>query len=108
VPANLEAIRQAFCERTYLFTTTGFPKMLKRGLTAEDLEEAICRDSPEIIEDYPGDERGAACLVLGWADMVRPLHVEIGYGPMPEAAIEVITVYEPDPRQWYNYKVRRQ
>lgn len=107
MPANLDAIRQAFCEGTYLFTTTGFAKMLKRGLKAEDLEDAICRDSPEIIEDYPGDERGPACLVLGWADLARPLHVEVGYGLMPEASIEVITVYEPDPREWYNHKVRR-
>jgi len=107
VAANLDAIRKAFCEGTYLFTTTGFPKMLKRGLKAEDLEEAVCRDSPEIIEDYPEDERGPACLVLGWADLARPLHVGVGYGLVPETAIEVITAYEPDPRQWYNYKIRR-
>lgn len=81
--------------------------MLKRGLKAEDLEEAICRDSPDIIEDYPGDDRGPACLVLGWADLARPLPVEVGYGLMPEASIEVITVDEPDPREWYNHKVRR-
>jgi hypothetical protein len=107
VAANLEAIRKAFCDGEYLFTTTGFPKMLKLGLMAQDLEEAICRDSPEIIEDYPGDERGPACLVLGWADLARPLHIEVGYGLVPEAVIEVVTVYEPDARRWYNHRRRR-
>lgn len=105
--ANLDVIRKAFCEKTYLFTTTAFPKMLKRGLKAQDLEEAICRDSPEVIEDYPGDERGPACLILGWADLARPLHVEVGYGTIPDAVIEVITVYEPDSREWYKHRVRR-
>ena len=99
-------IRRAFCDGSYLFTTTGFPKMLKRGLKAEDLEEAVCHDAPEIIEDYPEDERGPACLVLGWADLTRPLHIEVGYGLAPEADIVVVTVYEPDPGEWYNHRVR--
>jgi hypothetical protein len=97
VAASLEAIRDAFCKRTDLYTTTGFPKMLKLGLKAEDVEEAICRDTPEIIEDYPNDERGPACLVLGWADLARPLHVVVGYGATSDVVIEVVTVYEPDP-----------
>lgn len=105
--ANLAAIREAFCNRTYLFTTTGFPKMLKLGLTVADLEEAICRDSPEVLEDYPEDERGAACLVLGWADLARPLHIVVGYGPTLDVATEVVTVYEPDAREWYGSRVRR-
>ena len=81
--------------------------MLKLGVKAKDLEEAVCRDSPEIIEDYPDDERGPACLVLGWADLARPLHVVIGYGFMADVAIEVVTVYEPNGSQWYNHRVRR-
>lgn len=105
--ANLDTIREAFCRGTYLFTTTGLPKMLKLGVKARDLEESICRDSPEIIEDYPVDERGPACLVLGWADLARPLHVVIGYGLMPDIEVEVVTVYEPDSRQWHNHRVRR-
>jgi len=108
VAADLATIREAFCRRTYLFTTTGFPKMLKLGLTTEALEEALCRDSPEIIEDYSEDERGPACLILGWADLARPLHVVVGYGPTPDVVTEVVTVYEPDARQWYGYRVRRE
>lgn len=104
---NLALIREAFCQGTYLFTTTGLPKMLKLDIKAQDLEEAICRDAPEIIEDYPEDPRGPACLVLGWVNLARPLHIVVGYGLIPEIAIEVVTVYEPDSRQWYNPRVRR-
>lgn len=81
--------------------------MWKLGITAGDIEEAICRDTPEIIEDYPEDPRGPACLVLGWANLARPLHVVVGYGLIPDIATEVVTVYEPDARQWHNLRVRR-
>jgi hypothetical protein len=81
--------------------------MHKLGITTEDVEEAICRDAPEIIEDYPDDARGPACLILGWADLVRPLHIVVGYGSEADVAMEVVTVYEPDHGQWYNYRVRR-
>ena len=80
--------------------------MLKQGISRVDLRAAICDDSPEVIEDYPDDWRGPACLVLGWADMVRPVHVVVGYGHSPEVAVEVVTVYEPDARQWRNHRVR--
>jgi hypothetical protein len=105
--ANLDTIRAAFCDGTYLFTTTGAAKMLKRGISVHDVEEALCRDFPEIIEDYPDDLRGPACLILGWADLARPLHVEVGYGLAPAVVTEVITVYEPDTSKWYNSRVRR-
>lgn len=106
VGANLDWIRAAFCDRTYLFTTTGHPKMAKRGLAPIDLEDAICRDSPEVIEDYPDDPSGLACLVLGWVDLARPLHIVVGYGTSQDVAIEVITVYEPEAPDWYNPRVR--
>jgi hypothetical protein len=105
--ANLDAIRRAFCDKTYIFSITAYPKMQKLGLKTEDLEEAICRDEPEVIEDYPDDPRGPACLVLGMADLARPLHVVVGYGPTTDIAIEVVTVYEPDPTRWYDHRRRR-
>ena len=104
--ANLDWIRAAFCDRSYFFTTTGLAKVLKRGLHPDDLERAICEDAPEIIEDRPDDSRGAACLVLGWPDLVRPLHVVVGYGDSDDVAIEVITAYEPEAPEWYNPRVR--
>ena len=108
MPVNLSTIRGAFCESAYLFTTSGFSKMVKRGITVEQVEEAICRDAPEIIEDYPEDPKGPACLILGWADLALPLHILVGYGFIAGVEVEVITVYEPDRREWHNHRVRRQ
>lgn len=95
--------------------------MYKRGLLQKDLEEAICRDSPEILEDYPDDARGPACLVLGWIGVARPLHVVVGYGSTLDSGAEdpglpeddgwremvVVTIYEPDEFHRYNPRVRR-
>lgn len=105
--ADLDSIYRAFLDHTYDFVPSGYAKMRKRGLTVEQLDAAICDDAPEVIEDYPEDQRGPSCLILGWADMARPLHVLIGYGDEPGSYIDVITVYEPDEKQWYNHRRRR-
>lgn len=81
--------------------------MEKRGITLEDLDAAICGDAPEIIENYPADERGAACLVLGMIDLARPLHALVGYGEDPDGYIDILNVYEPDADKWYDYRKRR-
>jgi hypothetical protein len=111
---DLDIIREAFCRGTYLFKATAVAKILwKRGLKAEHLKTAVCDDSPEIIEHYPEDPRGPACLVLGWASInpplhvAQPLHILVGYGCIAGAEIEVITAYEPDRRHWQTPKVRR-
>lgn len=50
-----------------------------------------------LVEDYPEDARGHSCLVLGWGEEDRPIHVvcapKLGY-------LAVITAYLPSPRQW--------
>jgi hypothetical protein len=106
VSPKLDWIRAAFCNRTYLVTTTGLPKMLKKDISQKDLETAICDDAPEVIEDYPDDWRGPACLVLGWLEPTRPLHVVVGYGDSEDVAIDVITAYHPEAPDWYNPRVR--
>ena len=107
VAADISAIRRAFCEGTYDFTDHGASSLLKRGINERDVVAAICHDAPEVIEDYPADGRGPACLVLGWVDLARPLHVEVGYGRKSSDWVDVITVYEPDADRWYNHRRRR-
>jgi hypothetical protein len=107
VAADLEAIRQAFRDGMWDFNVHGTASALKRGIKEAQITAAIRDDAPEVIEDYPADERGPACLILGWVDLARPLHIEVGYGNDPATWMDVITVYEPDERQWYNHRQRR-
>jgi hypothetical protein len=59
----------------------------------------------EIIEDYPEDARGHSCLMLGYGDSGRPIHVV--YAPKPDY-LAVITAYLPAKSQWLaDWRTRR-
>ncbi len=68
-----------------------------------EIREAM-RES-EIIEDYPDDKYFPSCLLLGFTNMNRPLHIHCSY-PTRDL-VKVITVYEPDPAWWINSRIRR-
>jgi hypothetical protein len=58
-----------------------------------------------VIQDYPEDARGHSCLMLGWGDKDRPLHVVCA--PKPDY-LAVITTYLPSPEQWeLDWRTRR-
>ncbi|MHB8776137.1 MAG: DUF4258 domain-containing protein [Anaerolineales bacterium] len=75
-----------------------------REITLQELHEAIL--DGEVIEDYPEDKYGPSCLVFGRTKFDRPLHVQCSH-PSREV-IKIITLYQPDPEQWIDYKVRRE
>lgn len=78
--------------------------MLERNILVRDVEVAVGDDSPEVIEHYFHDSRGPSCLILGWPDLVRPLHVQVAYtGDTPW----LVTLYEPDRQKWENFRQRR-
>jgi hypothetical protein len=59
----------------------------------------------EIIEDYPEDARGHSCLILGYGEGERSLHVVCS--PKDEY-LAVITAYIPTKAQWTDdFKSRR-
>lgn len=58
-----------------------------------------------VIEDYPENARGHSCLMLGWGERDRPLHVvctpKFDY-------LAIITTYLPSPEQWQaDWQTRR-
>jgi hypothetical protein len=69
----------------------------------DELRQAVA--SGEVIEDYPDDQYGPSCLVLGFTERGRPLHVQCSYPSRP--VIKIVTVYEPDPRRWIDFRTRR-
>ncbi len=62
-------------------------------------------ENGEIIEDYPDDKFGPSCLIYGRTKLERPLHIQCSYPARPK--IKIITVYEPDPEEWIDFKIRR-
>lgn len=69
----------------------------------EEIREAFA--GGEVIEDYPNDKYGPSCLVLGLTGAGRPLHVQCSDPQRPR--VKLITVYEPDPELWIDFRTRR-
>ena len=51
----------------------------------------------EVIEEYPKDVRGHSCLILGFGDQERPIHVVCA---PREDYLAIITAYLPDVHEW--------
>lgn len=59
----------------------------------------------EIIEDYPENVRGHSCLILGYGEGQRPIHVICA--PKGEY-LAIISAYIPGPERWEaDFKTRR-
>lgn len=66
-----------------------------RMITTSDIRRVIY--DGEVIEDYPEDMRGHSCLMLGFGDGNRPIHVVCS---PKEEYLAVITAYLPDEDEW--------
>ncbi len=44
-------------------------------------------------------------MALGFTETRRPLHIQVSYAD--SEMVKIITVYEPDPAEWYDYARRR-
>ncbi|MBI5777461.1 MAG: DUF4258 domain-containing protein [Nitrospirae bacterium] len=62
-------------------------------------------EQARIIEDYPDDKYAPSCLLLGFSQAGRPLHIQVSY--VESDLLKIITIYEPDPKEWYDYTRRR-
>lgn len=56
-------------------------------------------------KDYPDDKYGPSCLILSFTQAGRPLHIQCSYPSRP--LMKIITLYEPDPAEWVEFRVRR-
>jgi len=101
----LEEIRSKLLRRQYEFSRHAVDQTLIRNIAVAELEQAIANRS-EIIEDYPDDKYGPSCLILGFTEAGRPLHLQCSYPSRP--LIKIVTVYEPDPDLWTDLRVRKQ
>jgi len=75
-------------------------------ITKEEIEEDNLGKDTEIIEDYPNDPRGHSCLILGFTKEGRPIHLVCGVSQ--ETVVIIITIYRPDPKEWINWRKRRE
>ena len=85
------------------FSQHATDQSILRHISVQELREVIAVG--EVIEDYPNDKYGPSCLILGITGGGRPVHVQCSYPSRP--LTKIITLYEPDPALWIDYKQRR-
>jgi hypothetical protein len=101
---KIHEIQAKFERREFEFSKHAVDQSIIRDISVAEMQEAISSQS-EVIEDYPNDKYGPSCLVFGFTMAGRPLHVQCSYPIRP--LVKIITLYEPDPCVWIDYRVRR-
>ena len=100
----LKQIQKKVKSQQYELSKHAVDQSIIRQITISELEDTLIAKA-EIIEDYPEDKYGSSCLILGFTNISRPLHVLCSYPSRP--LLKIITVYEPDSNMWINFRTRR-
>ena len=104
----ISQLRKCFLENRVLYTQHARDEMRSEELgpiREEEVFEAV--QTGEVIESYEDDKPYPSALVYGRTSRDRPIHLVCAYAEEEDMAI-VITVYEPDPSRWIDYRRRRQ
>jgi len=104
----LSAIQHCFIKDQVLYSQHAKVEMEQEEfgeIHEQEVAETIAHG--EIIELYSDDKPYQSCLINGKTNKNRPLHVVCAYNEEDNLAI-VITVYQPDPKQWINFRRRIQ
>ena len=99
----IEEIRKKVAADEFEFSKHAVDQTIIRRISVSEMREAI--SNGETIEDYPEDKYGPSCLIYGKTAGGRAIHVQCSYPS--RQVMKVITVYEPDPERWIDFKVRR-
>jgi hypothetical protein len=101
--AIIEEIRAKIAKDQFEFSQHAVDQSIIRHISVQEIREMIA--DGQVIEDYPDDKYGPSCLIFGFTLKGRPLHVQCGYPSRP--LVKIITLYEPDPKLWIDFRVRR-
>ena len=101
---NIVAGLQAkFANEQFEFSRHALDRTILREISVQEIGEVIAQ--AELLEDYPDDKYGPSCLVLGFTKAGRALHLQCSYPSRP--LVKIITIYEPDPKEWIEFRNRR-
>lgn len=81
----------------YYFSSHGDDERQNDNLFISEIEEAII--SGRIIENYPDTGRGISCLIAGFSNNGKPIHIVCG---VRKDQVVIVTVYIPKPPKFKN------
>jgi hypothetical protein len=74
-----------------------------RMISTGEVKQTVIKG--EMVEDYPDDNRGHSCLLMGRGVKERPIHVVCS---PKEDYLAIITAYLPSEQEWKNnFKERK-
>lgn len=100
---TLRQIRLQLSSGSFEFSLHALRRVTERDISNAEIRQAGLQAT--IIEDYPDDKYAPSCLLLGFAETGRPLHIHVSLLDTP--TVKIVTIYEPDPNEWAGYSTRR-
>jgi hypothetical protein len=100
---TLEEIRRQLAGGEFEFSRHALRRVVERNISEAEIRQAGPR--AELIENYPKDKYSPSCLLLGLTAAGRPLHLQVSYAETE--LVKIITLYEPDPEEWADFRVRK-
>jgi hypothetical protein len=100
---TLEDVRKQLAAGKFEFSRHAFRRAVERNISEQEIREVGAQ--AEIIEDYPEDKYSPSALLLGFTAAGRPLHFQVSFAETD--LTKIITIYEPDPSEWLDYRTRR-
>lgn len=100
---TLDDIRRQLSTGEFEFGRHAFKRAVERNISDAEIQQAGAQ--ARIVEDYPEDKYAPSSLLLGFTANGRPLHMPISH--VDSDLLKIITIYEPDPAEWYDYSRRR-
>jgi hypothetical protein len=100
---SLSEIRQQLQAGNFEFTRHAFKKAIERNISEQEIREIA--ENVEVIEDYPSDKYSPSSLLLGFTKGDRVLHIQVSR--MESDTTKIITLYEPNEKEWVDYRTRK-
>ena len=100
---TLEQIQKQLQSGHFELTRHALKRQVERNISRNDIREI--GENIVIIEDYPDDKYSPSSLLLGFTKIQKVLHLQVSRLELDTT--KIITLYEPNQKEWIEYKIRR-
>jgi Domain of unknown function (DUF4258) len=94
---TIEWIQTKVSQSEYYFSKHGDQERQNDNLSISEVEEALLQG--RILEHYPDTSRGESCLVVGFTNNGKPIHIVCG---KQREKLAIVTIYIPSPPRFKN------
>lgn len=100
---TITRLRDQLSRGEFDFSRHALRRVVERRISDREIREA--GSEAVVVEDYPHDKYSRSCLLLGFTEAGRPLHVQVSRADTP--LVRIVTIYQPSVAGWIGYTRRR-